>query len=830
MNIFNRTPAISEDTLQYRLYPRKVDTPDKTSATTLAACIQSFVDFLLPSEFLWHRDSFELKVAFDSTTQAWFFEGRMRVGDCVDDEWCAVWLLREISSKWDLAISVQDTDGEFLLIEAADSLPSWVTPNNSENRVWIYNTQLHLIDLKHVSPPSKMPRVRRNTQDSDDEDGNVEDYLAVDDALKVLRDSLTNITAPSEVTNTIWYRIAQYPSAARNHVHFTKAYIPRDIAKALHVDASLVQKAVETFYTRDAVQLRSAHRMTRFPPNTSVLTTVCMTRTAYAQLVGQKFFPPKAFGYRQGNENTKQWRWRDIGMKIAVGFEMLYQESKGRSDSINRSVEGLKSLSQSIKENLKGNSDYQSYLKKLTSLQYFRGELKGSQLWNELEEKAISIFLHSQKQNEAARPSFAALVSSAISRAPENLSPSSHSEDNDDWLNIDADSFEDMLAKRTNNASNPVAMQVDDPPEMSAEDRVASAQASKLRDLAAKVEEFVEGEGDIEGARFKDELFSDEEMSDPETSEEEENEQLEHAPSLQQRSEQRQADMAKLVPSLDPSEYGKMPASFYSNSQKVTKTTVETDVVTDQDPSASKPSVGLSPSKPIRKPILPRDRYEGVDSDDETDEDEDLEEEDDDKPQVVGEVEIDMGEEEEEFLEFSRQALGISDQQWGSILQDRRDRGAYVPNITPRETRTLGATAPEEGGKNKGGTSPQANPSLDSFEALMKAMDAELRRSTSGLVTKNVPKVGKGKEKSKASVSNDDDDIEAMMAEELDSVLERDEEDDGEIGNAGVDYNLIKNFLESFKSQAGLSGPVSNLAGRLQPDWKLPRDDTQYKM
>lgn len=31
--------------------------------------------------------------------------------------------------------SVRDSDGEFLLIEAADSLPSWVTPSVVENRV-----------------------------------------------------------------------------------------------------------------------------------------------------------------------------------------------------------------------------------------------------------------------------------------------------------------------------------------------------------------------------------------------------------------------------------------------------------------------------------------------------------------------------------------------------------------------------------------------------------------------------------------------------------------------------------------------------------------------
>ncbi|KAG7099520.1 hypothetical protein E1B28_001363 [Marasmius oreades] len=818
MDIFNRTPAVSDETLKYVLYPQHAD---KTSATTLVACIHSFVDSLLPAAFLWHRDSFAFKVALDSNTQGWFLEGRMRVGDCVDDEWCVVWLLKEISSKWDLAIRVNDTDGEFLLIEAADSLPSWVTPSNSENRVWIYNSQFHLIDLKHVSPPSKFPRVHRSAHDSDDEGGAIEDFLAVDDALKLLRDPLTNTTAPPEVASLVWQRVAHYPSAARSHVHFAKAYIPEDVARALHADAPLVQKAVEAFYTRDAMQLRVAHRMSRFTPSTSVLTTVRMTRAAYAQLEGQKFFPPKAFGQWQENEYTKEWRWRDIGMKIAVGFEMLYQESKGRSQSINSSPEGLKSLSQSIRENLERNPHYRSYLEKLTSLQYFRGEMKGSQRWNELEEKATSVFLYSQKQDEVARPSFAALVSSAISRAPEPLPFTSHNEDNDDWLNIDTSSVDDMLARRSSkNPLYPDAMQVDDPPEMTAEDRVTSAQASKLRNLAAQVEEFIEGEGDLEGARFKDELFSDEEMSDAETSEEDQDGKF--------GDEQRQADMDTLVPGLEPSEYGKMPASFYSNSQKVPEATIQTDVVSDNVPR-SQPPGWASPRKPIRKPILPRDRFEGVDSDDETDEDDEPEEEDEeDNPQVIGEVEVDMGEEEDEFLEFSRQALGISDDQWNSILQDRRDRGAYVPKSTSKKTQTTEVPSSfKEGGKDKIESNPstQLNPNLDSFEALMKAMDAELRRSTNGFDKEDEYKFDKGK--SKASVANDDDDIEAMMAEELKSALERDNEDeDSEMGNAAVDYSLIKNFLESFKSQAGLSGPVSTLAGRLQPDWKLPRDDT----
>jgi SGT1 protein. len=102
MDIFNRTPAISEDTVQYTLYPRP-DLSDKASVTTFAACIHSYVDSLLPN-FIWHRDAFELKVVSDPHSEGWMLEGRTRVGDCVDDEWCTVWLLKEVSSKWDVVV------------------------------------------------------------------------------------------------------------------------------------------------------------------------------------------------------------------------------------------------------------------------------------------------------------------------------------------------------------------------------------------------------------------------------------------------------------------------------------------------------------------------------------------------------------------------------------------------------------------------------------------------------------------------------------------------------------------------------------------------------
>ena len=80
---------------------------DKASVTTLAVLMQDFANNLLPY-MQWHRDAFELKVEKVPDTEGYMLSGRMRVGDCVDDEWCTVWILREISAKWDIAIRYCD--------------------------------------------------------------------------------------------------------------------------------------------------------------------------------------------------------------------------------------------------------------------------------------------------------------------------------------------------------------------------------------------------------------------------------------------------------------------------------------------------------------------------------------------------------------------------------------------------------------------------------------------------------------------------------------------------------------------------------------------------
>ena len=343
---------------------------------------------------------------------------------------------------------------------------------------------------------------------------------------------------------------------------------------------------------------------------------------------------------------------------------------------------------------------------------------------------------------------------------------------------------------------------------------------------------------------FSDEKFSDDDSDDSD----DDDDQDDGAAKLARREA-----MDKLVPGIDPSEYGKMPISFRNNSQRVAPTTVSTDTIGGAEDD------GQVQQKPVRAPILMRDRYEGVDSDDETDEEDEIdEEEEEDQPQVVGEIEVDMEEEEDEFLEFSRQALGISDEQWTEIISERKNRGgktlfitpnnrhlmnliAFVPSYIKTESHSAGKapnssateanTSEQRLREPQPGPRPNANPNLDSFEAVMQAMDAELARSRSQKsqgVPSSVPSADKGKRKANATTADDDADIETVMDAELQAALEQGEEDkDIDLdAEGGMDYNLIKNFLESFKSQGGLSGPVSSLAGRLQPGWSLPRDES----
>ena len=139
--------------------------------------------------------------------------------------------------------------------------------------------------------------------------------------------------------------------------------------------------------------------------------------------------------------------------------------------------------------------------------------------------------------------------------------------------------------------------------------------------------------------------------------------------------------------------------------------------------------------------------------------------------------------------------------------------------------------------------SGEMNMSLDSFDKVMEAMDAELSKAKSSKRPKGsdapksqpTPKPASAPTKTKskarpelteADLDDLDEDDLAAMDRELKAALksagvDSDDEDEGieEVGQLDDEgkreYRMMKDFLESYKSQGGNSGVVGNLFGRL---------------
>ena len=77
--------------------------------------------------------------------------GCCRVGDNIEDEWFIVYLLFQLSKNiQSLNICIEDSDDQFLLIEAADEIPAWINPENCKFCTWIKNERIHILNKDDV--------------------------------------------------------------------------------------------------------------------------------------------------------------------------------------------------------------------------------------------------------------------------------------------------------------------------------------------------------------------------------------------------------------------------------------------------------------------------------------------------------------------------------------------------------------------------------------------------------------------------------------------------------------------------------------------------------
>lgn len=156
-----------DDFVEYFLFP-PIETNDEQEQERILTAILDKANKIIhryTKNFLWHKDEFRLVVRtsisnylneldgqrgkiFNNKSLSvfilyFFLEnlpphlyGVSHYGDNIEDEWFMVFILQQLTREiTDSIVRVHDSDGEFLLIEAADYLPSWASPETCENRV-----------------------------------------------------------------------------------------------------------------------------------------------------------------------------------------------------------------------------------------------------------------------------------------------------------------------------------------------------------------------------------------------------------------------------------------------------------------------------------------------------------------------------------------------------------------------------------------------------------------------------------------------------------------------------------------------------------------------
>lgn len=334
-------PALPDDCVEYSLYliGSTVNSGSDSETKLRFRDIQKYASTLQKQwlkDYIWQRQSFGLEmikedgeVCASSKEQAEnqltfvsgvnILRGRTEYGDSIEDEWVVVWLLREISKNFDnLWIKINDSDGEFLLIEAAGTLPAWLEPEIAENRVWINRG-----GLKIIKPNSERRSSRQTTE-----------KLSLTDARSIILSEPNRFINSTSIEEEAFFRLKDYPQKILKNMHTTFMRVPRKIAYLLRQKPAYVAPAIEAFYLRDPIALKPLQAATsesdlQFPPSDFVSISVKLPRVGYAQIKSQAFKPPQIWqSSLPPKADSKSFLQAEAGLKLSCGFEMLLSDTQ----------------------------------------------------------------------------------------------------------------------------------------------------------------------------------------------------------------------------------------------------------------------------------------------------------------------------------------------------------------------------------------------------------------------------------------------------------------------------------------------------------------------
>jgi len=434
-----------EDYVEYSIYPldwsfSKVETKQKLIdlKTQCLASISSYI-----TQYMWHQSPFSLTENEDH------LYGRIEISDNIEDEWYLVSLLFKLSELYpNIVINVHDQDGEVLLIEAADNLPSWAQdPESCTNRVYIYKNEVHLIPI--AQNPSELTPIPAGVP-------------SVEDAINTVYHYPNSTRASNKIQSVIQERIKSYPENWEDQKQYVHIIVPEKVKTLLHIlPKYLISGAIRCFCARDILDIRKCRVMRRFPAENLVKIGLTLSKCLYAMLIKQEFRPDRRLNWQTPEASDADSKAADLGFKITCGLEILLSQYKSdpEGDKIDSNFDEAK---------------YQKFEKSLLANGYFQNELEGSKKWNILAEQAKEYFFSytqskTQSHDELTLDHYSAQLAKFVKRIEhestqvvENENPSYETDlskppDDDSWLNYEPDSFDEMLKDHFKISNNSIA-------------------------------------------------------------------------------------------------------------------------------------------------------------------------------------------------------------------------------------------------------------------------------------------------------------------------------------------------------------------------------------
>ncbi|XP_007545493.1 protein ecdysoneless homolog [Poecilia formosa] len=426
--------SIPEDMVQYKLF--LVQTNGMSSQQTEERLKHLTEEMLakvaqLLVQYIWQDQPFNLKYHPEKGDVPAHIGGSTRYGDNIEDEWFIVYLLLHLTELFpELAARVEDNDGDFLLIEAADHLPKWLNPDTSENRVFIYRGELHILPC-----PSKSSSIGFSLD--------VVPSLA--QALVLLSAHPEVCLASPKIRSALKKRLQGYPEKIKANLHRAHCFIPAGVASVLAQRPDLVAPAVSAFYLRDPVDLQACRSFKTFPPDTRVLASVTFTRCLYAQLQQQQFTPDRRSDFDLPPRSHPRYKAHELGTKLAHGFEILCSKSRLPSSEANTPVSC--------------NPQWKNFLESLKKNGYFRGQLEGSAFHKELL-RCAEIFFKQSVASKSSSISAGEEILQLLHNSPLNLEEFKKlesqlpPEDSDSWLEVTSQDLEQLLQERSSRVAD----------------------------------------------------------------------------------------------------------------------------------------------------------------------------------------------------------------------------------------------------------------------------------------------------------------------------------------------------------------------------------------